>query len=591
MVLLLAMFRALMLSDGWFFQDDYEMLAFARTTPFGLEHLLEPDNGHVMPGTRLAYLAVTSAGWLNWSLAAAIAVALQVFAALAALWMLVVAFGPRWWILAPLALYLTSVLTAQAAVWWISAINQTPVQIAFFSSVAFWLHYLRSRSWRALLGTVLSIVLGLLFFQKILLVLPVLVWLLLAYFTEGSLVARIRSAFRTYWPSAVVVGLVAGGYLAYFLVAVPDTTPGAVVHRDWWSTLRSMFFEAFPAGIVGGPNGWTSAPGGAWADPGAAQLVWAWFVIAIVVLASVVLHARAGRAWVVLVLYYLLLAAVLSVTRSSVFGGEIALAYRLQTDGISAAVLALALAYLPLRGAHGANVLVRRDLTRREGSDAHVTKASVAGLALLAVVSANGLGNWIWFARDFHENNDSKGFVTNLKTAEDRLGSLELAETGLPDSVRRSFSSQNQLSDLAPVLLPRATFPTTSNNLAIVDMRGNVHQALLQSASRGMKRPSGGCGWRLESGDSLTVPLTEPVSGPRWLRLGYLGSSTGSATVRYGEDSETLDLQKDLNSGFVRVDGRFDEVQIEIAAGGTGDGVAICLDAVQVGSLEPGPLL
>lgn len=591
MVLLLAMFRAYMLSDGWFFQDDYEMLAFARTTPFGLEHLLEPDNGHVMPGTRLIYLAVTSAGWLNWSLAAAIAVALQVSAALTALWMLVVAFGPRWWILAPLALYLTSVLTAQAAVWWISAINQTPVQIAFFSSVTFWLHYLRSRTWRALLGTVLSLVLGLLFFQKILLVLPVLVWLMLAYFTAGSPVARIRSAFRTYWPSAVVVGLVAGGYLLYFLVAVPDTTTGTVVHRDWWSTLGSMFFEAFAAGIVGGPNGWTSVPGGAWADPGAAQLVWAWFVIATVVLTSIVLHARAGRAWVVLVLYYLLLAAVLSVTRSSVFGGEIALAYRLQTDGISAAVLALALAYLPLRGAHDANVLVRRGVTRRKDSEALLTKASVAALALLAVVCANGLGNWLWFARDFHEHNDSKRFVTNLKTAEDRLGSLELAETGLPDAVQRSFSSENHLSDLAPVLLPRATFPSTSNNLAIVDLRGKVHQALLQSASRGRERPPGDCGWLLESGDSLTVPLADPVSGPHWLRLGYLASNTASATVRYGEDSEVLGLQKDLNSGFVRVDGSFDEVQIEIAEEGAEEGATICLDEVQVGSLEPGPLL
>ena len=584
MVLVMGIFRAYMLKDGWFFQDDYEMLAFAQSTPFGLDHLLEPDNGHVMPGTRATYLAVSSAGWLNWSLASAIAVVLQVLAALSALGMLVVLFGPRWWVLAPLAIYLTTAVTAQAAVWWISAVNQTPVQIAFFGSVACWVHYLRSRSWLGLLGTALFLAFGLLFFQKILLVIPVLIWLMLAYFTEGSIRSRIASAVRTHWPSAVVVGLLAGGYLAYFLLAVPDTSPGSVVHQDWWPTLRAMFFEAFASGIVGGPNGWSPVPGGAWADPGPGQLVWSWLLIATVVTVSILLHRGAGRAWLMLLGYYVVLAAVVSVTRSSVLGGEIALAYRLQTDGACAAVLALSLAYLPLRGARPANVL-----TRREGVPGGSRRLSVAGLVLLAIVCVNGVGNWIWFAGNFHDDNRGKAFVTNLRLAEDRLGSLELADAGLPDSVRRSFSSKNHLSDLAPVLVPKASFPRTSNRLAMVNARGEVYQALLRPVARETARPAGGCGWRMENGDSVTVRLTDPVSGPQWIRLGYLSSGSGSATVHFHDASETLELEKGLHSGFVRVDGDFDEVLLDVTGEGmAGEGVAICLDTVQVGTLRPG---
>jgi len=581
MVLVLGMFRAYMLKDGWFFQDDYEMLTFASSTPLDIAHLLEPDNGHLMPGTRLVYIAVSSAGWLNWPLAAAIAVALQVTAALAALAMLLTLFGARWWVLAPLAVYLTSAITAQAAVWWISAVNQTPVQIAFFGAVAFWVQYLRNRAWTALLGTVLCLAFGLLFFQKILLVIPVLIWLLLAYFTEGSLGARLRSAVRTYWPSAVVVGLLAGGYLLYFLVAVPDTTP-SVVNQEWWPTFRTMFFDAFAAGIVGGPNGWRPTPGGAWADASAAQLVWAWLVLTAVVLASVVLHRRAGRAWVMLLGYYMTLAAVISLTMSSVLGSEIALAYRLQTDGVCAAALALALAFLPLRGARASNVL----LARRDGR-AYARPLRVAALALVVIVCINGLGNWIWFARNFHDGNDGQAFVTNLRLAEKRLGRLELADAGLPASVRRSFSSKDNLSDLAPVLLPRAEFPTSSNRLALVTARGVVYQALMAPVARETARPKGGCGWRVESGESLTVRLTAPVSGPHWIRLGYLGNGPGSARVQFGAQSEMIELENGLHSGFVRVDGDFDEVSLEVA----GQGVAICLDTLQAGFLRRGTKL
>lgn len=580
MVVTFLIFRALMLKDGWFFQDDYEMLLFARTEPLTLSHLLEPDNGHIMPGTRAVYLLVAHAGWLNWPLAASIALLLQTTAALAALVMLVSLFGARWWVLAPLAIYLTSAITAQAALWWISAVNQTPVQIAFFGSVACWSSYLRRRSGASLAGTLAFLCLGLMFFQKVLLVVPVLIFVMLSYFAEGSLHARVVSCVRRYWPAAVGVGLLSGIYLAFFLWTVPDATPGSVVNQEWAPTFGRMFGEAFASGVVGGPNGWRRTPGGAWADPGLAQLVWAWLVIGLVVLLSLALHRRAGRAWLMLLGYYMLLAALITVTRSNVLGSEIALAYRLQTDGLCAAVLALALAYLPVRDALPTNALEPRSVPSavRRG-------VFVPGLLLLAAVCANGLGNWAWFARDFHDSNRSRSYVSNLHTDGQRLGSLELADPGLPPTVQRAFSSKNHLSDLAPVLLPTATFPTTSNDLAVVTRTGQVHQALVRPRVEEANRPTGGCGWRVEAGDRVSVRLTARVSGRQWLRLGYLGTGPGSAVVRVGSDTSVIHLRRGLSSAFVRVGGSFARVEVGDLHG---DGVAICLDAVQVGFLGPG---
>lgn len=583
MVLVLVLFRTWMLQDGWFFQDDYEMLAFAATEPLGIEHLLQPDNGHVMPATRLIYYVVAHAGWLNWSLAASLAVTLQGLAGLAALAMLVTLFGPRWWVLAPLAIYLTSVITAQAAVWWISAINQTPVQIAFFGSVACWVVYLRGRRVTPLVGTVLFLVFGLLFFQKILLVIPVLIWLMLAYFVSGSLPQRVIAALRLYWPSALTIGIVSVAYLVYFLVNVPDTTPGSVVNQAWLPTFNAMFFDAFASGIVGGPNGWRPTPGGAWADPPVAQLVWAWAVLLAVIGLSLVLHRRSGRAWVLLVAYYMLLTVLITVTRSSVLGSDIGLAYRLQTDGLCAAVLALALAYLPLQGAAASNTLVERSALPE------VTPAlTLAGVIVLGIVCLNGIGNWIWFADDFQGSNKSRPYVTSLHEDGLRLGRIDVADSGLPDSVRRSFSGQNHLSDLASVLLPQARFPVTTNDLAVTTREGEIHQALLRPVAHEKRRPAGGCGWRLEAGDSLTIALTQAVSGPQWLRLGYLGNDVGTATIRVDDAATEIRLKKGLQSAFVRVDATFDRVRLDNLEA---RGLAICLDAVQVGFLRPGARL
>lgn len=583
MVLVLVLFRTWMLKDGWFFQDDYEMLAFAAQEPIGLAHLLQPDNGHVMPATRLIYYLVAHAGWLNWSLAVAFAVALQGLAGLAALAMLVTLFGPRWWALTPLAIYLTSVITAQAAVWWISAINQTPVQIAFFGSVACWVVYLRGRRFTPLVGTVLFLAFGLLFFQKILLVIPVLIWLMLAYFVSGSLRQRVLAAFRLYWPSALAVGIVSVAYLAYFLVEVPDTTPGSVVNQAWLPTFNAMFLDAFASGIVGGPNGWRPTAGGAWADPPLAQLVWAWVVLLAVVGLSLVLHRRSGRAWVMLVAYYGLLTALITVTRSSVLGSEIGLAYRLQTDGLCAAVLALGLAYLPLQGATVSNSLAERATLPRA-----TPTLTLAGVVVLGIVCLNGIGNWIWFANDFQSSNESRPYVTSLHEDDLRLGRIDVADGGLPDSVRRSFSNKKHLSDLAPVLLPQARFPTTTNDLSVASREGEIHQALLRAVANEENRPAGGCGWRLESGDSVTVTLTPAASGPQWLRLGYLGNDAGTATVWVDGAPTEIQLKKGLQSAFVRVDATFDRVRVDNLEA---PGLAICLDAVQVGFLRPGARL
>lgn len=582
MVVVQVLFRTWMLAPGWFYTDDYVLLSEALRYDLGLEYLFLPENGHLMPATRLIYWILAQSGWLNWPLAVAIAVVLQMLASLCAIWMLVTLFGRRWWILAPLAIYLTTAITAQASLWWVSVLNQTPVQIALFLAVGCWVHYLCTGSYRWLVGTVGALIFSFLFFQKGLLILIVLVYLMLAYFATGGLVSRVRDSVRRHWQAAVVVGGVSGAYLAYNLSATAGS--GQAASGDWWDTFSALALRAFPAGIVGGPNGWSQRPGGAWADPSALQLVLSWTLILAVVATSIVLRRRAGRAWLLLVIYYLALATTISVTRSGVFGFDIALAYRLQTEGAAVAILALALAFLPLLGAKESSQS-RAELPASTGGRLQAV-ASVA----LAVVCINGVGNWAWFARDWHAANDSKPYVSALHDDVVRIGKVDLDDQVVPASVlSRLAAPNNTLSEVAPAILgPDASFPHTTARLVRVSPEGQMYQAVLAPAARSQGRPKGVCGWRLEPGSWTRISMraaTDPAVW--WVRLGYLGAGSGEAKVRIGGDVVTVQLKDGLQSVFIRTQEAVSAVYI----GELTSDVAICLDTIEVGTPQLGARL
>lgn len=582
MVLVQVLFRAWMLKDGWFFTDDYLLLSEALTNDLDLAYLLRPENGHLMPATRFVYYLVAHFGWLNWPLAVAIAVLLQLIASLSALWMLVTLFGRRWATLPPLAIYCTTAITAQASLWWVSIVNQTPMQIAMFLAVGCWVQYLRSRSTAWLTGTVLAVLFSLLFFQKGLLILVVLIYLMLAFFTTGGLVARISQSVRQHWQAALAVGTVSLIYLAYYL-SVTDGT-GQPQSGGWFETFSAMFLRAFSTGIIGGPNGWSPRPGGAWADPTALQLFVAWSVILTVVATSIVLRRRAGRAWILLAIYYAALATTITATRSGYFGSDIALAYRLQTDGVAVAILALSLAFMPILGSKEPNE------ARCQLPVAWTQRVHLMAAAALVVVCVNGLGNWLWFAKNWNASNGSRSYVTQLREDMVRIGQADLTDQVVPRAVLSQLAAPyNTLSTVAPAILgPGASFPRSTGRLVRVSPGGQMHQAVLAAATKEIGRPQGVCGWRLSPGEGRRISMRTPTDPATWwVRIGYLAAGSGEARVRVGSDVFTVQLRDGLHSAFIQTEQPVSDIHI----GGLTSDVEICLDTVEVGTAQLGARL
>ncbi len=258
-------FRGWAAWSSWYFLDD---LIFLRRAAEGSdwEYLIEPLNGHVMPGGKLVFWAIGTVGTAEWWPAALFLVVGQALASLACLWMLVSLFGARPAILPPFVLYLFLPLSVPSYMWFIAALQQLPLQIALGVGVGAWVRYLRGRSLRWLLVTLAAFVLGLVFWQKTLFLVPLLAFLSLAYFSSGGPVRRVWQ-LRGQAAALLAVLAVAVAYLAYYTARVPGqfTSVTARLAGDFADT---MLGSTLASGLVGGPWRWHDpAPPNAFADP------------------------------------------------------------------------------------------------------------------------------------------------------------------------------------------------------------------------------------------------------------------------------------------------------------------------------------
>lgn len=585
LIALQLVYRSWAVFAGFFYTDDYQLLLRAEENDLSSAYLLEPANSHVIPGIRFLVWLVERAGPLNWELAGTITVLLQLMASVSCLWMLVTLFGRRWFVLAPLALYLTSAITAQATLWWVSSLSQVSVQAAFFLSVGCWVQYLRTRRLEWLFGSALAVAFGLLFFQKVLLVLPVLIFLAFVYFAQGSIWRRTVQLVRGYWPALLVMGVVAGSYTWYSLVEVqqPFTRGKDLNLLD----LAWHMLGAAVVGVLGGPWRWSWRPGGAWVDTPEWLIAAGLLVVLVVAAFSMLTRRRAVWAWLMMLGYLGLQVVLVATSRAPVFGSEIGLAYRLQTDVICAVVLGIGLAFATLPGAEQSSLA--REQVR--GPACVSTRLSrpvppswvVTGLTL---ISLSGVLCWADYARLWHDHNVSKSYFGTLDRDLGRSGRIDLVDGPVPEGVMPSafFAPDNRVSNLIRLLGRSADFPDSSSRLAVVGADGALREGLIEPVVVNQPGEQPNCGW-LGASSKLRIPLAgSTYDFGWWLRLGYLSNSEDLVTVVAGDDRVAAKLEKGLASLYVRAQGEIDSVTLT----GLEPETRICVDVVQVGNMKGG---
>ncbi|MCD6641128.1 MAG: hypothetical protein LT071_14610, partial [Nocardioides sp.] len=342
---------------GWFSADDFELMSRLHGTPLTWEQATTPHDSQLMPGGIVLSWLMSASGPFNWTVAAWSLVAMQALASVACLLMLVVAFGRRWAILPLLALYLFSPLTITAYMWWSAAINQLPAQAAFFLTFAAAIRYFRTRRLVWLGLTVLAIALGLAFYVKAVLLLPLVAGLAVLFFAPRSpgaggrlartarrLVATVR-AYAPLWAALLVLG---GAYSWYYLDTVDNPLEG--VELAWFDLADAMLRTTLVPTLAGGPWTWRNPiPPRALVDPPTWGVVLAWVLLVV----CIVWLARRGTAhWRALVLLGAYLAAdlaLLGMGRGFVVGTVSAHELRYLADAMPVITLCLGLLVLGVR--------------------------------------------------------------------------------------------------------------------------------------------------------------------------------------------------------------------------------------------------
>ncbi|MEI7058120.1 hypothetical protein WBG06_20000 [Nocardioides sp. CCNWLW239] len=567
--------RAWALYPGWFLLDDYRLIDDARGGPLSLERLLAPYDSQFMPvGRAIAWLV--SREDANWAMAATSIFTVQVLAGIACAWMLFTLFGVRPWALAPLALYLFTALNMPAMMWWAAALNQVPLQLAFFVAVGAWIRYLRGRHLGWLAVTMLALAFGLLCYVKTALVFVVLAYLLLAYFTQGSPLQRARQAVRRAWPALVVALAMGGAYAYHYATEVPSIF-ASEERPPTGAVAEAMLGRSLVTGLLGGPWRWNdSNPPTVQIDPPMWATSAAWVVLVGFAVGVALYRRRTGRAWLLLVVYALLAFGLLVTSRAPLVGAVAGLELRYLTDLAPVAALCLGLATLPLLGATESSELRETPLLTAT-PDPRILVAAVTAVAL------SGIWSGVTYARVWHDDHPSADYLHNAMSDLRNLGGVvDLLDQTVPRYVDPGFTPpSNTTRVLLPLLVDNARFPLASDNLNLLDENGHVHPAEVEGV-KSRPGPADGCGWKVTSSPTV-VPLESVAFDYRWwVSIGYLAPQSGTLEVRAGDSTREVPVHRGLGTAFVRVDGEVDEVVLQMQD----EAATLCVDKVAVGEVK-----
>jgi hypothetical protein len=579
-------------AGGYYLLDDFVFIDRAVSLPFDLR-IFDDYNGHLMPGSFTLVTALTAVAPLSWPAVVALGLLQQLAIDVALLRLLVLLFGRRPAVLVPFAVYVTSSITLPAFLWWAAALNQLPMQLAVLLALHAHVQYLRSGELRRALQAVAAVAGGLLFSEKALLALPLLVALTLFWATEGGPVARVRQSLRQHRAAWLLHGALGLAYTAFYALHVSSPIEGTPTVADVADLAGPALVRAVLPGLLGGPWAWEDFPPALGiADP-PPVLQWLSVAVAAVVVAVSVLRRRgAGRAWVLLALYVAGTCVLLSASRAQLIGPfALSREYRYFTDVAMVGALCLALAFLPVRDAPV--VLRERALPRRSTAVAAAVgrrpALPVAGgaLVVLALV-AGSVVSTVDYAGRWHAN-PARPFVENARADLAARPGTVLIDGVVPDPVQWNVLGPYALASSLLAGAPEARFLHDGQSVAAISMldeQGRVQPAWVPPLSSAVPGPQPDCGW-LVADRPVPIPLQFGGVGPwSWVvRVVWLSSTDATGWVAAGDQRVPVLLPAGLHETFVQVSGTVPTVTVELAP----PAAPICVPQVEIGSAQPVP--
>jgi hypothetical protein len=564
--------RAWALSHSFFWQDDFVYVHLAGDG-LSLDYLLQDYKGHLMPGQFLLSWALTEVAPLSWAPAAILVLALQATASVLVLWLVRALAGDGPLTLTVVAVYLFSPLTFTASVWWSSALQAVPLQICMAWALLAHLRYLRTGSRVAAASAALAVVVGLLFWQKALLIPLVLVAftaLVGPLFTGRPLASLLRRS------APVLVGyvVVAAAYLTAYLLVTEQDGSGLPTATELWQLLRFAVVDTFAPGLLGLMAG--AEPAGALLAPAppAGILFASWQIVGLVVVASLVLARwTAARAWALLLGYLLVDVALVASMRLDFVGTVIGRDPRYVADAIVVATVVLAAVGVAVRDRRA---ILPPALWR--------SRAVVASALVLAMVNASLISTFAVVQR--LPMDDATRFVANARAAAETSGQVDLVDGAVPEGVIAPFFVEQARASVVVGALSGYRFGRPSADLRMLDGFGLPQPIEVRpAATAAVEERSSSCAWPLR-GDRVDIPLNATVPAGRWVvRIGYYSAAPTTGVLTVGPQRRDVDLLAGVHHLYLEYAATHPVRQVSLGRLPAGD--AACVTDVVVGAPWP----
>lgn len=573
-------FRAWALWGSWFYFDDLAFMSRAMNQPFDAGYLFESYGGHLMPaGFALAW--VMTKWWVyDWAPWAITLLLLQALASVGILRLLVSMFGRRPFVLVLLTAYLVWVFTLPAGLWWAAGINQLPLQVALGFGLTAFLAHLRTRRVRHLVVALVWVALGLLFYEKTVLVLGIYAVVALGWFTSGTTPQRLRGLWAQYRLAVVASAALGAAYLAVYARFGLDLGTGQTASVSWTSIAWDLVAVAMLPAAIGGPLTWEGLSAGSLADPSDLVMVASWAAVA--GLAGYAWRSRtiSLRAWTPVLLTTVANVVLLASARAGIVGPGIAREYRYQTEAAVVLVLGIGLAFLPLRGA------TEQNGRRADAPVGHEDRRLVA--AITVVVVALALVSSVRYVHRWQSHNQTRAYLENVERALTSADQpVPLVDAGVPQTLLWSFRyPENTYSHLFRPWSADLDFPRNAvEDLYVFDDSGELAQVRLDPA-RSMKLPEDAdadCPYPLE-GATVTIPLDGPViGGGWWIALNYHSPAETSFRLVAGDEAHDVTVPAGRHTAWFQAAGTFDEVRINSFP----EDSELCVTGLVLGSPRP----
>ena len=560
--------------DGFFHMDDFFYLADA-SRPFA-DYVTQIYNGHLMPlGFAVVWLGQAALP-MSWPLAVLVCTALWIVLLTGVVFCMKAAFGNRPWTTIVVAVIALSPLLTTVSSWYASALQVLP----WGASLAWMLYFAIRDAQRPNLAFAFSgiavYVVGLLFWQKTVLVLPVVLWLAWRYW-PGSGRWGLPTQVRR-WVLPVGSVLITLPFMAVYFASQPEQVLRSdPTLQQFVDSIRISLGEVWLPAYLGGP--WAGFTPGL--SPGTAAAWWAvllvWQVVAFLVVVSVLRWRYAWNAWVLVAGYALLTVVLFAFGRINDFGLVLAYDPRYVEDLFIVGALVLPFAFVRPEGSPLPSPRSLSWLPSR-------TPLLVAAGAMVVLVNLLLMPS-IAVGSSWHDS-AAKRYVAQAKASFEANIDTPVLDRKVPPEVMAPLFLEraNASYVLSGLRLPVRWNESGTTVLALKD-DGTLVEPVLATSSTSVPGLSGECGWAVKDGPT-NIEMDTTVFEWIWVaRMEYFASGAGVATATLARPPTEVPLTEGVGEITFVLKGSGDTVVMTPPAG-----IGVCVTDLTLAQVDYGAL-